>query len=86
MNSSTWYSWIKVNVSSTYLNRTEGWGCGLGGEQSLRILPYIGLLLWAKLLIPWLLRVSVFLFVYHFPVFEVGCFQAETQQSKDPLT
>ena len=24
MNSSTWYSWITVNVSSTYLNHTEG--------------------------------------------------------------
>ena len=63
VNSSTWYSWITVNVSSTYLNNTEGWGWRLCGEQSPRILPYIyiyiGLLLWATLVIPWLLRVSV---------------------------
>ena len=59
VNSSTWYSWITVNVSSTYLNPSEGWGWGLCREQSHRILPYIGLLLWATLVIPWLLRVSV---------------------------
>ena len=46
VNSSTWYSWIMVNVSSTYLNHTEG-GWGLCEEQSPRILPYTGLLLWA---------------------------------------
>ena len=28
VNSSTWYSWIMVNVSSTYLNHTEGGGVG----------------------------------------------------------
>ena len=59
VNSSMWYSWITVNVSYTCLNHTEGWGWGLCGEQSRRILPYIGLLLWATLVIPWLLRVSV---------------------------
>ena len=60
VNSSTWYSWIMVNVSSTYLNRTElGVEWGLYEEQSPRILPYIGLLLWATLVIPRLFRVSV---------------------------
>ena len=38
VNSSTWYSWIMVNVSSTYLNHTEG-GWALYEEQSPRIFP-----------------------------------------------
>ena len=65
-----------LNVSSTYLNHTEGVGVGLYEEQSPRILPYTGLLLWATLVIPWLLRVSVCISL---PVCEVGGVQAETQ-------
>ena len=33
VNSSTWYSWIMVNVSSTYLNHTEGGGVGVGAVR-----------------------------------------------------
>ena len=61
VNSSTLYSWIMVNASSTYRNHTEGGG--LCEEQSPRILPYSGLLLWATLVVPWLLRVSVCILV-----------------------
>ena len=32
VNSSTWYSWIMVNVSTTYLNNTEGGG-GVGAVR-----------------------------------------------------
>ena len=55
VNSSTLFSWIIVNVLSTYLNHTEG-GWRMCGEQYLRIIQFIGLLLWATLVIALLVR------------------------------
>ena len=64
--------WIMVNVSSTYLNHTEGGGGGGCTKRNLLKSFHIGLPLWATLVIP-------FLFVHHSLVCEIGGVQEETQ-------
>ena len=59
VNWSTWYSWTMVNVSSTYLTHTEGVGAVRREISSNHSIIYVGLVLWATLVITWLVRVSV---------------------------